>query len=246
MGWVSWCWCRGGGRGRRVRGGSRRGWGVTGGLGGVGARHLVAAHGVGELVLVSRRGAGAPGAGELAAELAGLGARVAVEACDVADRDAVAGVLGRYRVAAVVHAAGVLDDGVVGSLTPERLAGVLAPKVDGAWHLHELTREMGLGAFVVFSSVAGTLGSGGQAGDAGGDAGLGALGSVGGDDRDGGGGGSGAGGWCGVAAVVGGAGGGAVRCGAGGGGAGGGGGAAGSGGGEIGRGGGCVGAGGGG
>src|ERR1035441_7695235 len=170
MGWVSWCWCRGGGRGRRVRGGSRRGWGVTGGLGGVGAGHRVAAHGVGELVLVSRRGAEAPGAGELAAELAGLGARVAVEACDVADRDAVAGVLGRYRVAAVVHAAGVLDDGVVGSLTPERLAGGLGPEGDGAWHLHELTREMGLGAFVVFSSVAGTLGSGGQAGYAAGNA----------------------------------------------------------------------------
>src|ERR1017187_625426 len=143
MGWVSWCWCRGGGRRRRGRGSWRR-WRGGGG--------------------------GAPGGGELAAELAGLGARVAVEACDVADRDAVAGVLGRYRVAAGVPAAGVRDDGVVGSLTPERLAGVLAPKVDGAWHLHELTREMGLGAFVVFSSVAGTLGSGGQAGYAAGNA----------------------------------------------------------------------------
>ncbi|WP_409350922.1 ketoreductase domain-containing protein, partial [Streptomyces pactum] len=104
------------------------------------------------------------GADALVAELSGLGARVVVEACDVADAAAVADLVGRYPVRAVVHAAGVLDDGVVESLTVERLAGVLRPKVDGAWHLHEATRELDLAAFVVFSSVAGTFGSAGQAG----------------------------------------------------------------------------------
>src|ERR1035438_5520221 len=154
---MSWCWCRGGGWMRRGGRGWARGcpgWGGGGRWGGV-------VWGTG-----ARRGMDAAGAAELAAELSGLGARVAVEACDVADREAVADLLGRHRVSAVVHTAGVLDDGVVGSFTAERLAGVLAPKVDGAWNLHELTRDLGLRAFVLFSSAAGTLGSGGQAGDA--------------------------------------------------------------------------------
>src|ERR1035438_10057865 len=158
---MSWCWCRGGGWMRRGGRGWARGcpgWGGGGRWGGV-------VWGTG-----ARRGMDAAGAAELAAELSGLGARVAVEACDVADREAVADLLGRHRVSAVVHTAGVLDDGVVGSFTAERLAGVLAPKVDGAWNLHELTRDLGLRAFVLFSSAAGTLGSGGQAGYAAGNA----------------------------------------------------------------------------
>ncbi|MEN3585729.1 SDR family NAD(P)-dependent oxidoreductase, partial [Streptomyces sp. ZYX-F-203] len=130
---------------------------ITGGTGGLGmlvARHLVTAHGVRDLLLVSRRGEADT------AELEALGARVVVEACDVADRDAVAALLARHEVRAVVHTAGVLDDGVVESLTGERVDTVLAPKVDAAWHLHELTAD--LSAFVVFSSVAGTLGTPGQ------------------------------------------------------------------------------------
>src|SRR6266536_2078417 len=157
------CWCVGGRCWRR----GGRGWG--GGGGRLGARQ-----GVRHLVLAGRRGLAGEGAAELVAELSGLGAEVRVAACDVADRDAVAGLLAEITagrpLSGVVHAAGVLDDGVVGSLTARRLAGVLAPKVDAAWHLHELTRDMGLSAFVVFSSVAGTLGGAGQANYAAGNA----------------------------------------------------------------------------
>ncbi|BCB84326.1 hypothetical protein Psuf_016390 [Phytohabitans suffuscus] len=145
---------------------------VTGGTGGLGAdvaRHLVAVHGVRRLLLVSRRGS----APELVGELVGLGAEVVVEACDVADRDQVAALLSRHRVGAVVHAAGVLDDGVLTQLTPERLSTVLRPKVDGAWHLHELAGDVN--AFVLFSSAAGTFGGAGQANYAAGNAFLDAL-----------------------------------------------------------------------
>ncbi|MGH8929597.1 MAG: SDR family NAD(P)-dependent oxidoreductase, partial [Egibacteraceae bacterium] len=143
---------------------------VTGGTGALGAqvaRHLVTGHGVDRLVLASRQGPRAPGADALAAELAGLGAHVRVVACDVGDRDALGGlvdsVTARGRLAGVVHAAGVLDDGVIGSLTPQRVDRVLAPKADAAWHLHELTQDLELSVFVLFSSIAGTLGGPGQA-----------------------------------------------------------------------------------
>ncbi|MEV7358834.1 SDR family NAD(P)-dependent oxidoreductase [Kitasatospora sp. NPDC091276] len=138
---------------------------ITGGTGGLGrlvARHLAAEHGVRSLVLVSRSGAAADGVAELVAELAGLGAETAVEACDVADEAAVTGLFARHDVRAVVHTAGVLDDGTIGSLTPERVGAVLRPKADAAWNLHRAAEGLDLTAFVLFSSAAGTLGNPGQ------------------------------------------------------------------------------------
>ncbi|MFY4722790.1 type I polyketide synthase [Streptomyces sp. LaBMicrA B280] len=140
--------------------------GASGALGGLVARHLVSEHKVRRLLLASRRGADAPGAAELAAELAALGAEVTWAACDVADREAVSAMLdglGGHALSAVVHTAGVLDDGVIGSVTPERMREVFRPKVDAVLNLHECTRDMGPAAFVVFSSVAGLIGSAGQA-----------------------------------------------------------------------------------
>ncbi|MBO4272440.1 type I polyketide synthase [Microbispora triticiradicis] len=140
---------------------------ITGGTGALGtavARHLVTAHGVRHLLLAGRRGRLEPA---VEAELTELGADVDVVACDVSDRDSVARLLReipRERpLTAVVHAAGVLDDGTVETLTRARLEGVLRAKADAAWHLHELTRDADLRSFVLFSSLAGTFGTPGQA-----------------------------------------------------------------------------------
>ncbi|WP_436851068.1 SDR family NAD(P)-dependent oxidoreductase, partial [Streptomyces hokutonensis] len=141
--------------------------GATGTLGARVARHLVAVHGARHLLLVGRRGPDAPGAAELEAELTGLGARVTTVACDTADPSAADELFARipaeHPVTAVVHSAGVLDDAVVTRLTPEQFERVLRPKSDAAWNLHRLTRDLDLSAFVLFSSLAGTMGNAGQA-----------------------------------------------------------------------------------
>ncbi|WTJ87542.1 SDR family NAD(P)-dependent oxidoreductase [Streptomyces sp. NBC_01538] len=140
--------------------------GATGGLGPLFARHLVAAYGVTELLVLSRTVAVGEGqVPEWVRELTADGTvRVRAVAADVADREALAEVVASVadRLTAVVHVAGVVDDGVVTALDGPRWHSVLRPKVDGAWHLHELTAGLDLRAFVLFSGAAATFGSAGQ------------------------------------------------------------------------------------
>ncbi|MFF2552977.1 SDR family NAD(P)-dependent oxidoreductase [Nocardia sp. NPDC058058] len=143
---------------------------ITGGLGMAGAhtaRHLVRERGVEHLLLVSRSGVNAPGATELVRELSDLGASVRIAACDIADQDALSALLAtipaEHPLTGVVHAAGVLRDGIAASLTSEDVRTVFAPKAIGAWQLHRLTEHLDLDYFVLFSSVAGVLGNAGQA-----------------------------------------------------------------------------------
>jgi len=143
---------------------------ITGGTGELGravAQHLVERHGVRHLLLLSRRGDQAPRAAEVVAQLEAAGAQtVTLRACDVAERSetaaAIASIPPEHPLTAVFHLAGVLDDGMLAGQTPERLHRVLAPKVLGGLHLHEFTASQDLAAFVLFSSLAGTVGAAGQ------------------------------------------------------------------------------------
>jgi acyl transferase domain-containing protein/acyl carrier protein len=142
---------------------------LSGGFGALGllvARWL-AQQGVSHLVLTGRRGLSSPGAAEAVAELEALGTRVTVAAVDVADREALRAAIeaipAELPLRGVIHAAGVLDDGVLADQDAERFARVLSPKVMGAWNLHELTAGCDLAFFVMFSSLSGMLGAAGQA-----------------------------------------------------------------------------------
>ncbi|MBI0379717.1 SDR family NAD(P)-dependent oxidoreductase, partial [Streptomyces albiflaviniger] len=157
---------------------------VTGGTGALGAHvaRWLAENGAGHLVLTSRRGPDAPGAAELRDELAASGARVTVVACDVTDRDAVAGLLARIRdehprhpLTAVVHTAGAGQFAPLAETTPADVADVVSAKVAGAAHLDALLGDTELDAFVLFSSIAAVWGSGGQGAYAAGNAFLDAL-----------------------------------------------------------------------
>ena len=141
--------------------------GATGGLGALVARHLAGERGARHLLLASRSGPRAAGAQELLAELGELGCQTRIAACDVSDRDELAALIdsipAEHPLRVVVHAAGVLEDGLVQSLTPEQLERVMLPKVDATLHLHELTHELELSEFVLFSSAAALFGGAGQA-----------------------------------------------------------------------------------
>ncbi|WP_432969498.1 SDR family NAD(P)-dependent oxidoreductase [Dactylosporangium sp. CA-233914] len=140
--------------------------GSTGALGGLLAEHLAATGRTKHLLLTSRRGPDAPGADDLVNRLRQLGAAATVVACDTTDPDAVneliAGIPAGRPLTAVFHTAGVLADATLQGLTSEQLHTVLRPKVDAAWNLHHATKHLDLAAFVLYSSVSGTLGSPGQ------------------------------------------------------------------------------------
>jgi mycoketide-CoA synthase len=143
---------------------------ITGGTGALGrlvARHLAAGRGARRLLLASRSGLRAEGVDELLVELAALGCEARVEACDVSNRGELAALIAsvdpRHPLTGVIHAAGVLDDRTIEALGPGQLEAVMAPKANAARHLHDLTADLDLAQFVLFSSVAATLGNSGQA-----------------------------------------------------------------------------------
>lgn len=156
---------------------------ITGGTGGLGAllsRHVARAYGAGHLLLVSRSGMKAPGAQQLHDDLSRAGVAVHIEECDCSNRGQLAALFasnssrGSPPITAIVHCAGVVDDAVLSFQAPERASRVLRPKVDAAWHLHELA-PASVRSFVLFSSFVGVLGNEGQAAYAAGNAFLDAL-----------------------------------------------------------------------
>lgn len=138
---------------------------ITGGLGDLGrrvARFLASTHNIRDLVLTSRRGMKSPGAAELVVELSRLGATATVVTCDMAELQSLQRIMTIFShnrpLRGVIHAAGALDNGVLSTLTPQRCATVFAPKVNGTWRLHQLTQDMDLDLFMVFSSISGIMG----------------------------------------------------------------------------------------
>ncbi|KAF1921340.1 nonribosomal peptide synthetase 7 [Ampelomyces quisqualis] len=143
---------------------------ITGGLGDLGvrvAKWLASEHGVCELILISRRGPETPGADRLVKELACLGTTATIVACDVANFASVESLMTMFTterpLRGIIHTAGLLEDGILRTMTPQQCATVFAPKVQGAWNLHRLTQAMDLDIFVLFSSISGIVGMPGQA-----------------------------------------------------------------------------------
>ncbi|MFG1646932.1 SDR family NAD(P)-dependent oxidoreductase [Amycolatopsis sp. NPDC049252] len=135
---------------------------ITGGTGGLGAevaRHFVRTHGVRDLLLLNRRGLDAPGAPELLDELTQAGAHVRIQPCDLTNPHDLATTLHNLDIRAIIHTAGVRHDALLTDQTPETTTNVLAPKTTAAHHLHTLTRHHDLDHFILFSSLAATLGN---------------------------------------------------------------------------------------
>ncbi len=143
---------------------------VTGGIGGFGleSARWLAGLGAGHLVLLGRRGLNTPGIVPAVTEIEALGSHVHVYACDVTDRAALASVLAEIRrdlppLRGVLHAAMVLDDGLIRNLDAARFRAALAPKAQGAWNLHLQTIDLPLDFFILYSSATTFIGNPGQA-----------------------------------------------------------------------------------
>lgn len=142
---------------------------VSGGVSGVGLAlaEWFARSGVRRLALLSRRGAVSEPDQDVLARLSAQGVEVACHACDVADQGQLAATLARIRAAqgpigGIVHAAAVLEDGVLAQLDEAALSRVLAPKLDGAWNLHRLTEGDPIETFLLLSSATTAIGNPGQ------------------------------------------------------------------------------------
>ncbi|HRI69317.1 MAG TPA: type I polyketide synthase, partial [Polyangium sp.] len=155
---------------------------ITGGMGPLGrllAKHLATRHGVLRMLLTSRQGPNAPGADDFRRQMEEIGVKLTISSCDVADPSALRKLLEsipkEHPLVGLVHTAAVLDDGTIRALTPEQVARALRPKVDAAVLLDELTRDMNLSFFILYSSLAGVVGGPGQGSYAAGNAFLDAL-----------------------------------------------------------------------
>jgi NAD(P)-dependent dehydrogenase (short-subunit alcohol dehydrogenase family)/acyl carrier protein len=138
---------------------------ITGGLGFLGLKlaQWMAEQGGRHLVLVGR-GKASPEAAEIIRQMADSGITVMILRGDISDAEDTARVLERVKtempeLRGIIHCAGLLDDGVLLQQNRERFYRVMTPKIDGAWHLHRLTRDIPLDFFVLFSSIASMIGS---------------------------------------------------------------------------------------
>jgi len=145
-------------------------WLVTGGLSGFGleSARWLAQHGVGNLVLLGRSGMDTPGAKEAIDDLVAQGVNVQALACDITEMEAVEQVAERIRktcppLKGILHAAAAFDDALLQNLDAASIDAVIAPKLVGAWNLHQATLDIPLEHFVLYSSITTAIGNPGQA-----------------------------------------------------------------------------------